>query len=34
MSWDEFPATARPLFESMRTPGVGETMVLAASQSS
>ena len=28
MSWNDFPATARPLFESMRTPGVGETMVL------
>jgi haloalkane dehalogenase len=28
MSWEDFPATARPLFESMRTPGVGETMVL------
>lgn len=28
MSWEEFPAGARPLFESIRTPGVGETMVL------
>jgi haloalkane dehalogenase len=28
MSWDDFPAAARPLFELMRTPGVGETMVL------
>jgi haloalkane dehalogenase len=28
MSWEEFPAGARPLFESMRTPGVGEVMVL------
>jgi haloalkane dehalogenase len=28
MSWAEFPAAARPLFESMRTPGVGESMVL------
>jgi haloalkane dehalogenase len=28
MSWEDFPAGARPLFESMRTPGVGETMVL------
>lgn len=28
MSWEEFPAGARPLFESMRTPGVGEEMVL------
>jgi haloalkane dehalogenase len=28
MSWEDFPAAARPLFESMRTPGVGETMVL------
>jgi haloalkane dehalogenase len=28
MSWADFPAAARPLFESMRTPGVGETMVL------
>jgi haloalkane dehalogenase len=28
MSWNDFPATARPLFESMRTPGLGETMVL------
>lgn len=28
MSWDEFPEGARSLFESFRTPGVGETMVL------
>jgi haloalkane dehalogenase len=28
MSWEDFPAGARPLFESMRTPGVGEAMVL------
>jgi haloalkane dehalogenase len=28
MSWAEFPAGARPLFEAMRTPGVGEAMVL------
>lgn len=28
MSWEEFPAGARPLFTSMRTPGVGEAMVL------
>jgi len=28
MSWDEFPAGARSRFESFRTPGVGETMVL------
>src|SRR5882724_5975118 len=28
MTWQEFPAGARPLFESMRTPGVGELMVL------
>jgi haloalkane dehalogenase len=28
MSWEDFPASARPLFESMRTPGVGEAMVL------
>jgi haloalkane dehalogenase len=28
MSWDEFPAGARPLFTSMRTPDVGEAMVL------
>lgn len=28
MSWEEFPAEARPLFESMRTPEVGEAMVL------
>ena len=28
MSWEEFPEGARPLFESFRTSGVGETMVL------
>jgi haloalkane dehalogenase len=28
MSWGEFPEGARPLFESLRTPGVGEAMVL------
>jgi haloalkane dehalogenase len=28
MSWQDFPAAARPLFESLRTPGVGEIMVL------
>lgn len=28
MSWDEFPAGARPLFEAIRQPGVGEAMVL------
>jgi haloalkane dehalogenase len=28
MSWEEFPEGARPLFESFRTPGIGETMVL------
>ncbi|MFB9839376.1 haloalkane dehalogenase [Actinoallomurus acaciae] len=28
MSWEDFPAGARPLFESVRTPGVGEAMVL------
>lgn len=28
MSWAEFPASARPLFEAMRTPGTGEAMVL------
>ncbi|QKW35604.1 haloalkane dehalogenase [Actinomadura sp. NAK00032] len=28
MSWEEFPAGARPLFEAMRTPGAGEAMVL------
>ncbi|TDC55611.1 haloalkane dehalogenase [Actinomadura sp. KC345] len=28
MSWADFPESARPLFESMRTPGVGEEMVL------
>lgn len=27
-SWEEFPAEARPLFESMRTPVAGEAMVL------
>ncbi|TDW77946.1 haloalkane dehalogenase [Kribbella pratensis] len=28
MSWEEFPAGARPLFEAIRTPGVGEAMIL------
>ena len=28
MSWDEFPAGARPMFERMRTPGEGEAMIL------
>lgn len=28
MSWDDFPESARPLFASMRTPEVGEAMVL------
>jgi haloalkane dehalogenase len=28
MSWEEFPAGARPIFESIRRPGVGEAMVL------
>ncbi|MEV4673533.1 haloalkane dehalogenase [Actinomadura sp. NPDC049382] len=28
MSWEEFPAGARPLFEAMRSSGVGEAMVL------
>ncbi|URN00991.1 haloalkane dehalogenase [Actinomadura madurae] len=28
MSWDEFPAEARSLFETMRTPEAGEAMVL------
>ncbi|MEU5993067.1 haloalkane dehalogenase [Spirillospora sp. NPDC047418] len=28
MSWEEFPAGARPLFEAMRTPDVGEAMIL------
>ena len=28
MTWDEFPAAARPRFQAFRTPGVGETMVL------
>ena len=28
MSWTDFPAAARPLFEAFRTPGVGETLVL------
>ncbi|MFG1944873.1 haloalkane dehalogenase [Nonomuraea sp. NPDC048826] len=28
MSWEDFPAGARPMFEAMRTPGVGEAMVL------
>jgi haloalkane dehalogenase len=28
MLWEEFPAAARQLFESIRTPGAGEAMVL------
>ncbi|CNE56447.1 haloalkane dehalogenase DhaA [Mycobacterium tuberculosis] len=28
MSWEEFPAGARPLFEAMRKPEVGEAMIL------
>jgi len=28
MRWDDLPATARPVFESFRTPGVGESMIL------
>jgi haloalkane dehalogenase len=28
MAWEDFPTGARPLFESMRTPGLGEAMVL------
>lgn len=28
MAWEEFPAAGRDLFRSIRTPGVGETMVL------
>jgi haloalkane dehalogenase len=27
-SWEQFPAPARPLFQALRTPGVGETIVL------
>lgn len=28
MSWEEFPAAARPMFEAIRTPGVGESLIL------
>ncbi len=28
MTWEDFPDSARPVFESLRTPGVGEAMVL------
>jgi haloalkane dehalogenase len=28
MAWEEFPASARPVFEAHRTPGVGEAAVL------
>jgi haloalkane dehalogenase len=28
MSWEEFPAGGRPIFEALRTPGVGEKLVL------
>ncbi len=28
MSWQEFPAAGRQLFQAIRTPGLGETMVL------
>ncbi|MEV0190070.1 haloalkane dehalogenase [Kitasatospora purpeofusca] len=28
MAWEEFPEGGRPLFEAIRTPGVGEAMVL------
>ena len=28
MSWDEFPAGARDLFRAIKTPGVGEAMIL------
>lgn len=28
MSWQEFPEAARPLFQSIRTRGVGEAMIL------
>ena len=28
MSWEDFPAAARPRFQSMRRPGVGEAIVL------
>ena len=28
LSWDEFPALARPRYEALRTPGVGEKLAL------
>jgi haloalkane dehalogenase len=28
MSWEEFPPAARPMFEAIRTPGVGESLIL------
>lgn len=28
LAWEEFPESARPVFESLRAPGVGEAMVL------
>jgi haloalkane dehalogenase len=28
MSWEDFPQSARPAFEALRTPGAGEAMVL------
>ncbi|MFD9407810.1 haloalkane dehalogenase [Streptomyces sp. NPDC059989] len=28
MSWEEFPEGGRPLFEAIKTPGVGEAMIL------
>ncbi len=28
MTWEEFPEGGRPLFEAIRTPGVGEAMIL------
>ena len=28
MSWEEFPAGGRPIFEALRTPGIGEKLVL------
>lgn len=28
MTWEDFPERARPAFQALRTPGVGETMVL------
>ncbi|MFC5666878.1 haloalkane dehalogenase [Kitasatospora misakiensis] len=28
MAWEEFPEGGRPLFEAIRTPGVGEAMIL------